>query len=58
MHADPKFPNGVVLNAVGRRNTQVSAKERKRKSAKERKELETARFWNFQETRRGPAIHG
>ena len=39
-----QFPNVVVLNAVGRRNTQMSAKERKwaqkkriRKSAKERK---------------------
>ena len=31
------FPNAVVLNAVGRRNTQMSAKERKRKSAKEHK---------------------
>ena len=29
--------NAVVLNAVGRRNTQMSTKERKRKSAKERK---------------------
>ena len=35
-----QFPNAVVLNAVGRRNTQMRAKsanERKRKSAKERK---------------------
>ena len=32
-----KFPYAVVLNAVRRRNTQMSAKERKRKSAKERK---------------------
>ena len=36
-----QFPNAVVLNAVGRRNTQMHAKEhkieRKRKSAKERK---------------------
>ena len=32
-----KFPNAVVLNAVVRRNTQMSAKERKRKFAKERK---------------------
>ena len=31
------FPNAVVLNAVGRRNTQMTAKERKRKYAKERK---------------------
>ena len=32
-----QFPNAVVLNAVVRRNTQMSAKERKRKSAKEHK---------------------
>ena len=32
-----RFPNAVVLNAVGRRNTQMSAKERKCKSAKQRK---------------------
>ena len=34
-----QFPHAVVLNAVGRRNTQMNAKERKRaqKSAKERK---------------------
>ena len=31
-----QFPNAVVLNAVGRRNTQISAKERKHKSTKER----------------------
>ena len=32
-----KFPNAGVLNAVGRRNTQKSARESKRKAAKERK---------------------
>ena len=32
-----EFPIAVILNAVVRRNTQMSAKERKRKSAKERK---------------------
>ena len=35
-----QFPNAVALNAVGRRNTHkniMSAKERQRKSAKERK---------------------
>ena len=32
-----EFPNVVVLNAVVRRNTQMRAKERKRKAAKERK---------------------
>ena len=32
-----KFPNAVVLNAVGRRKTQLSARERKCKSAKGRK---------------------
>ena len=32
-----QFPNAVVLNAVGRRNTQMQTKERKRKSAKEGK---------------------
>ena len=32
-----KFPNAVVLNAVGCRNAQMSAKERKYESAKERK---------------------
>ena len=42
-HLNLKFPNAVVLNAVGRRNTQMRAKERKwaqkerkRKSADER----------------------
>ena len=35
----PQFPNAFVLIAVGRRNTQMRAKERKRKSAKERKEV-------------------
>ena len=28
-----QFPNAVVLNAVGRKNTQMSAKERVRKRA-------------------------
>ena len=32
-----KLPKAIVLNVVACRNTQVSAKERKRKSAKERK---------------------
>ena len=32
-----EFPNAVVLNVVGRRNLQMSATERKRKSAKEPK---------------------
>ena len=32
-----QFLNAVVLNAVGRRSTQMRAKEHKRESAKERK---------------------
>ena len=33
----PKFPDAVVLNAVGRRNTQKNAKQRKRAQAQARK---------------------
>ena len=38
-----EIPNKVVPNAVGCRNTQMSTKERKRKSAKERKERKKAK---------------
>ena len=36
---DLKFPNAAVLNAGGRRNTQINAKERKR-AQKERKRVQ------------------
>ena len=42
-HHGLQFPNAVVLNAVGRRNTQMRAKECKcaQKSANERKRAQT-----------------
>ena len=55
-----QFPNAVVLNAVGRRNPQKGAKERKRaqKSAKERfrvksanNQVKTTRFGNSQKSK-------
>ena len=39
-----KFPNAVVLNVVGRREMQMSGKERKRKNAKERNKGAKERF--------------